>query len=105
MKKPSDNSYDAEIYAVPKLYKPKKTKVNTLNLYNKMLSLKTQPMLKRFAYKNNINNINKTNITVVPNSTNNILYINAWILLKDNNLRPRNYGDDINYSFLSELIT
>jgi hypothetical protein len=41
---------------------------------------------------NNVNNISNEN---------NVIYINAWVNYFNNKLKPRNFGDDINFSFLS----
>jgi hypothetical protein len=47
---------------------------------------------------------NTDNIETETNEKTENIYINAWIRLINNKLIHRNFGDDINYSFLDNII-
>jgi hypothetical protein len=98
-----DDIKGQDVIAVPKIFKHKKTNTsNTSKTYKKLtqLAINKKPIYssqKQLKY-NNTNNIKIYN---KPSTSN--IYINAWVNMHNNILKPRNFGDDINISFLNLL--
>jgi len=98
-----DDIKGQDVIAVPKIFKHKTTNTsNTSKTYKKLtqLAINKKPIYssqKQLKY-NNTNNIKIYN---KPSTSN--IYINAWVNMHNNILKPRNFGDDINISFLNLL--
>ena len=95
------NKDKQESQNVPKVFKNKKPQHNMTSSYRKLnnmaISQKQSPINKSLKY-------NSTILPKVYSTSNNIVYINAWVNYNNNKLIPRNYGDDINFSFLNQII-
>ena len=95
---------DQNDFSVPKIYKQKKSQHNMTSAYRKLnkiaIKSKSGYNTKIFPLKYNTNNIQAD---IAPN-INNTIYITAWVNYVNNKLIPRNYGDDINFSFLNQIM-
>ena len=94
-----------ELNDVPKVFKHNDQKHNTTNAYRKLnkVALNTKQVPSRYIKTTNMN-YKSNNVNNISNE-NNVIYINAWVNYFNNKLKPRNFGDDINFSFLSQIIS
>lgn len=98
--------YDGDFLAIPNITDNKK-QATPDSLYSQLNNIamkirdphastyKTNAAKKQ---QNNIYNLNNHN-----NKSNDKLYVNGWVRMTTKGILPRNFGDDINFSFLPNL--
>lgn len=93
--------YDGDFLAIPNISKSQKNN-DPDNLYQKLNSIALiiqQSNIKRTTVKYNISAPKQKHQT----NSQNTLYLNGWVRMNTKGLIPRNFGDDINFSFLPNI--